>query len=120
MSGPLPLPSGGALRCRNNDIKCFITCAVNLARLCPPILCWVVERARLLLGADQSDVSNTHRDLLTSLDDLLSRPSDNSVADLSNFVAALTPLKPDLMDGQMQDASELLAAVIDCVNEGNY
>jgi hypothetical protein len=59
------------------------------------------------------------RKFLAALTEMLTRPGgDDDVADLSELVASLAPFKPELINGRMQDASDALLAIMDCVNDG--
>jgi hypothetical protein len=104
------------LRCHNPDILCFLASAVNILRLTPRASAIVQGQLQALVDSHRRNADPGGRyEFLVSLVALLNHPggSNGDIADLSQLQASLARLKPDLMDGQMQDAAEALVALLD-------
>jgi hypothetical protein len=103
------------LRCHNPHILCFLASAVNILRLTPRASAIVRGQLKTLADSHRCNAEPGRYEFLVSLVALLNHPggNDGGIADLSQLHASLARLKPDLMDGRMQDAAEALVALLD-------
>jgi hypothetical protein len=106
-----PAPPRPGLRCHNPGVLCPMVCALNILRFVPALLGFCRQRAR-------SEVRPDHRQFMDDLVALLERPGGCSdIANLSELGASFEVLRSALKSttGELQDAGEILVALLDCV-----